>query len=174
MATQASSTPAANPYATPQAAVDDAPAGAIELADRGTRLGAAMIDGICFAGLGILGAILIPALKDSPTAAMVLGAVMVIGILAVIGINLWLLSTQAATIGKRALNIRIARTDGTQPSLSRLIFIRSLPQWLVSAIPYLGSLLQLVDVLFIFGEERRCVHDRIADTIVVKAIKASA
>jgi len=31
----------------------------------------------------------------------------------------------------------------------------------------------LIDVLFIFGPSRRCVHDLVADTTVVKAVPES-
>jgi uncharacterized RDD family membrane protein YckC len=34
-------------------------------------------------------------------------------------------------------------------------------------IPVVGRLINLVDPLLIFGKERRCLHDLIADTIVV-------
>jgi uncharacterized RDD family membrane protein YckC len=34
-------------------------------------------------------------------------------------------------------------------------------------IPVIGPLFGLVNVLFIFGEERRCLHDLAANTIVV-------
>ena len=36
---------------------------------------------------------------------------------------------------------------------------------LISIVPLYGVL----DVLFIFGESRQCLHDKIAGTIVVKA-----
>jgi uncharacterized RDD family membrane protein YckC len=170
MAAQAGSTPAAaNPYAAPQAAVDDTGDGGFELASRGERFGAALIDGLCFGGIGVIAAITVPSLQNKGAAAGIAIAVFGVAFVAVLAINLYLLYTSAASIGKRAMKIRIARTDGTQPTLSRIIFIRGLPQWLVGAIPYLGNLLSLVDVLFIFSQERRCVHDRIADTIVIKA-----
>jgi uncharacterized RDD family membrane protein YckC len=38
---------------------------------------------------------------------------------------------------------------------------------LLSGIPYAGGLITLVDLLLIFGKERRCLHDLMADTIVV-------
>ena len=174
MAVQSGSTPAAaNPYAAPQAAVHDQVEG-FELAGRGERLGAAIIDGLCFGVIGIGAAISVPAFRGQggePSGVAI--AVIALAFLALVVINLYLLYTSAATIGKRALKIRIARTDGTQPGLARLIFLRGLPVWLVSAIPYVGNLFSLVDVLFIFGEARRCVHDRIADTIVIKAPAAA-
>jgi len=173
MAVQSGSAPAAsNPYAAPQAAVLDQVEG-FELAGRGERLAAAIIDGLCIGGLGIVAAIAVPAMKDHPNAANIAMVVAGVAILAVVVINIYLLYSSAATIGKRAMKIRIARTDGTQPGLARLIFLRGLPVWLVSAIPYVGNLFSLIDVLFIFGEERRCVHDRIADTIVIKAPAAA-
>jgi uncharacterized RDD family membrane protein YckC len=167
----ASSSAPANPYAAPQSAVDDAPIEGFELASRGERFAAAIIDGLCFGGLGILAAVLAPSMKG--TGETVVYAAVGIAFLVVAGINLRLLYTSAATIGKRAMKIRVARTDGSQPSLSRLIFMRGLPQWLISAIPYIGNLFSLVDSLFIFSSARRCVHDYIADTIVIKAPAAA-
>ena len=42
---------------------------------------------------------------------------------------------------------------------------RNVVVWILSLIPMFG----IIDVLFIFGESRQCLHDRIADTIVIKA-----
>jgi len=36
---------------------------------------------------------------------------------------------------------------------------------LISIVPLYG----LVDALFIFGESRQCLHDRLADTFVINA-----
>ena len=66
------------------------------------------------------------------------------------------------------------RSDGSEAELWRLIFLRGLPQWLVSGLGNLLpiiNLLTLADVLFIFGKPRRCLHDYIADTIVVTVPK---
>ena len=70
-------------------------------------------------------------------------------------------------ICKRALDIAIVRTDGSRMGLLRYIFIRVLPVGLLGAIPYVGWLVSLIDPLLIFGKDRRCLHDLIADTIVV-------
>jgi hypothetical protein len=44
----------------------------------------------------------------------------------------------------------------------------------VSLIPTLGGLLTLVDALFIFGGSRRCVHDLIAGTKVIRVKQATS
>lgn len=166
--------PEHNPYAAPQARVEDNIEGEVVLADRGTRLVAAIVDGLAFAGIGILAAILIPAVsprggEGSDLAAALVGIIMVGGMLAVIIINCIWLHRYGQTIGKRLLNIKILRGDGTPVSLGRVIALRWLPVTLMGAIPFVGPFIGLLDVLLIFREDRRCMHDMIADTIVVKA-----
>jgi hypothetical protein len=53
--------------------------------------------------------------------------------------------------------------------VARIFWLRIFVNVLPGAIPYVGNLYGLVDHLFIFGERRQCVHDKIADTIVIKA-----
>ena len=69
------------------------------------------------------------------------------------------------SIAKKILTIKVVRSDGSPASLGRLIWLRNVVNWLISIIPLYG----LIDSLFIFGESRQCLHDKIADTIVVKA-----
>jgi hypothetical protein len=37
----------------------------------------------------------------------------------------------------------------------------------MGAIPFVGNFVGLVDALMIFGEDHRCLHDRIAGTRVI-------
>ena len=39
--------------------------------------------------------------------------------------------------------------------------------WVIASVPLVGSLYALVDALLIFRSSRKCLHDTIADTIVV-------
>ncbi|MEH6446926.1 MAG: RDD family protein [Oceanospirillaceae bacterium] len=79
----------------------------------------------------------------------------------------YLLKKYAQTVGKKLLGISIASLDGEKPDLWLLIVKRYLPVALVPNIPFVGSLLLIVDVLFIFRKDKRCIHDFIAGTKVV-------
>ena len=68
-------------------------------------------------------------------------------------------------MAKRMLEIRVVRSDGSQASLGRIFWLRNVVNCLLGIIP----LYSIIDLLFIFGERRQCIHDLIADTIVVKA-----
>lgn len=80
--------------------------------------------------------------------------------------SLWLLHSRGQTVGKALAGVRMVRPDGSRASLARLLFRRELPIALATAIPF-GGLLIGLESLQIFGETRRCAHDRIADTIVI-------
>jgi uncharacterized RDD family membrane protein YckC len=82
----------------------------------------------------------------------------------------YLLATQGQTFGKMLLSVRIVDFETTEIlPLGKLVGLRLVPIWIVSMIPYIGGLLCLIDVLFIFGDDRRCIHDLIAGTKVVQA-----
>lgn len=169
-----SSVPEGNPYAPPSAHVEDvATSGAGELAGRGARLGAALIDGfIILVGIWIVSAVT----PWSPFAAPAAGRVgLALALNGFVGIAIfaltqtYLLATHGQTIGKRLLGLRIVRTDGERASIGRLLGLRYGVGWLISVIPMIGQIYSLIDALLIFRESRKCVHDNIADTIVVKA-----
>lgn len=82
-------------------------------------------------------------------------------------INGYLLYTSGQTVGKKILKIRIVNSQGEVPSIGRLYGLRYLLMNLFGFIPVIGSFIYLIDVLFIFREDRRCLHDMIAETKVV-------
>jgi uncharacterized RDD family membrane protein YckC len=170
----------ANPYAAPGAVVEDSyafDANDLEArkASRWQRLGAAFLDGI------VISLCMMPVFFQSfaaynarvhgqtPPAFALSGYMVFCFVLAlvVIVVNCILLSRNAQTIGKKLLGIKIVRTDGSQATLGRIFLTRYLPIRLFGFIPLVGPIITIVDVLMIFGDERRCLHDRIADTIVV-------
>ena len=162
-----------NRYAPPRAPVTDAPELDGELAGRGVRLGAAIIDGI------ILGLVIWPyAMTTEYWARAMQGQVemsdllqlSLVSLIAFLLLHGYLLHTSGQTIGKRLLGIRIvSAVDGQLLSVGKLFGLRYVPIQIASVIPVIGNILPLVDALFIFREDRRCLHDIIAGTKVVKA-----
>ena len=59
--------------------------------------------------------------------------------------------------------------DGSRASVGRIFWLRNVVNTLITLIPLVGWLYNLVDALFIFTDRRQCLHDKIADTIVVDA-----
>jgi uncharacterized RDD family membrane protein YckC len=160
-----------NPYAAPEVPVtstlppplpDEV---RLPLAGRGDRLLAKILDRALYF------ACLVPALVVAILQMRnALGLAVALGVLAVVILfiyNLTLLGDHGQTVGKRWLRIRIVRSDGSDADLGRLFGLRMCVPWLIGFL--LGPLFVLPDVLFIFGDERRCLHDMMADTIVVDA-----
>ncbi len=77
-----------------------------------------------------------------------------------------ILTRDGQTLGKKIMKIRIVRfDDGSNPGFGRAIGLRVFLNGLLGFIPFYA----LVDVLFIFGSQQRCIHDYIAGTKVVQA-----
>ncbi|HEY4126837.1 MAG TPA: RDD family protein [Gammaproteobacteria bacterium] len=158
---------AENPYAAPAAAVADvAPEGEYILADRGSRLGAAILDGLLAIPLYFL-FIYVRQSKVIPSGAVLAGVTLYAVLLAVV--NLVLLYRNGQGIGKKIVGIKIVRKNGERASLARIFWLRIVVNAIPGMVPYIGWLYGLTDTLFIFGEPHRCVHDYIADTVVIKA-----
>ena len=165
-----------NPYEAPTSVVDDPSVGEYqELADRGARLAAKILDGLIgIGGIGIMAAIMIPvALTQGDSASKtrfimvaLLGVALTLGVLAW---NLTWLYRYGQTIGKRIVKIKIVRSDGDRASLGRILGLRIILVTILESIPFLGGLFSLVNICFIFRDDRRCIHDLMADTVVVKA-----
>jgi uncharacterized RDD family membrane protein YckC len=77
--------------------------------------------------------------------------------------------TRGQTIGKRIIGIRIVTfPDGRNPGGVKAILLRAIVNGLIAAIPLVGNVYSLVDICFIFRDDRRCIHDLIAGTQVIK------
>ncbi len=89
-------------------------------------------------------------------------------------INLVMLTMRGQTVGKLLLRVQIVRAaDGTRAGFVRAVLLRAVLfpfiVFLMQLHP-LAQLLLLVDVLLIFREDRRCLHDLVADTRVIKRV----
>lgn len=166
--------PAGNPHAVPPARPAQyvgMDAGFVK-SSRGARLGAVLLDSVPVFAIAMIAAIAMPSMakgSDSTAGLMLVGAIMVVGVLGFIAYQLVQLYRTGQTFGKKLVGIRIVRTDGSRAGLRRIFALRYLVPGLIGAIPLLGAIFSLIDPLFIFNDEKRCLHDMIADTIVVDA-----
>jgi uncharacterized RDD family membrane protein YckC len=165
-----------NPYRAPAAVVADIDTGEA-LAGRGARLGGAILDTI------ILLIILFPLMylggywravmaaqaegHQPPIGLVLLWTA--IGFVVLVLVQGFPLRATGQTWGKRMVGIKIVDLEGNKPPLGRLLGLRYLPVQIVAAIPIVGMVAVLVDLLLIFRKDRRCVHDLIAGTKVVSA-----
>lgn len=164
-----------NPYAPPQAVVQDIAEtdGRLIPADRGARLGASILDSFFF-GLTVYAPFLIAVAvlgwvaqgnSDGASAWVVAGLVGCAGFAVWLFVTIKFMKQNGQSIGKKLLNIKVVRSNGTAASVGRLIWLRNVLNWFISIVPLYG----IIDTLFIFGESRQCLHDKIADTIVINA-----
>jgi uncharacterized RDD family membrane protein YckC len=143
-------------------------------AERSARLGAAIVDGLIFTAMVyipmIVATVFGAAGAEGDSAAA--DTMILIGLaVTLLGFVVWLWMTlkqmkeTGQSLAKKYFQIKVVRSDGSPASLSNLIWRRNGVNWLLSIVPLYG----IIEVLFIFRDDRQCVHDKIADTIVVEA-----
>ena len=161
-----------NPYQSPSAAPTPIhrplQSSHAMLASRSTRFFGALLDGILMLAGGIPGGILFFATMDNEAEPSVVGMLAMGGGVIAVAIVNWVMITQRGqSIAKRILGMRIiVRDTGELPGFLRGVLLRI---WVPAAINQACNLFSLVDALWIFGDERRCLHDLIAGTIVIDA-----
>jgi uncharacterized RDD family membrane protein YckC len=164
-----------------------------ELANRRTRLDAVIHDILVMilvtipfsflVGLWILSS---PGVRIGNSEAVTLLTVICIGVIIP---NLVPLCLYGQNFGKRLHSIKIVKTDGSPAGLGTLL-VRTLvtlgillfaANLIIKGLPFpssppliiMGTLIALLDPLFIFQNSRQCLHDLIANTIVVKVFPAN-
>ncbi|MES3025669.1 MAG: RDD family protein [Pseudomonadota bacterium] len=163
-----------NPYSPPMTDLTKPVQNAeMELAGRGSRLGAALIDGVIsmiyaiplfmvFGGMESMR-------RGENLPFMSLAIFSVLSIAAYTLVHGYFLKANGQTVGKKIVGIRIANLEGNNPGLPHILLKRLVPVALLSVIPGIGPFIALIDALFIFRSDKRCLHDLIAGTQVVVA-----
>lgn len=161
-----------NVYNTPQSSLIAESTGELVLGSRWSRLFASIIDGL------IVSIVTLPLMYFTggfegvmtgvqPSVLYTLG-IGVVGLVVFVLLNGKMLLSSGQTIGKKALEIKIVDLDGNVPS-SNVLLSRYGVYYGSQLIPFVGPYLSLINVIFIFGAEKRCLHDQVAKTKVVKA-----
>ncbi|MBU3020605.1 RDD family protein [Aestuariibacter sp. A3R04] len=138
------------------------------LASRGERFAAALIDAVVSI-LITIPLFFVVGLENLQEPSIGLTAmIFVYGFASFLLVHGFILFNYGQTVGKRFLKIRIEDLEDNQATFSTIMLKRYLPISIVAYIPVVGSILSLIDVLFIFRADKRCVHDLIADTRVCR------
>ena len=163
-----------NPYSAPQANLSDvSTAGELRLGGRGERLGAVLLDGLIQIPL-VLPLLYAIGYFDGMTHGVKPGFGMtalgsLLGFAVFLAIQGYPLATAGQTWGKKWLKLKIVDLQGRKPEFVRLVGLRYATTQVAMLIPGLGQIYALVDTLFIFRDDKRCIHDHIAGTRVVVA-----
>lgn len=166
-----------NPYSGPRSPLPGQPRpdamASLELATRSSRLAAQILNGLALTGLvllfGLPGIVMLALNPQDGASNLVMLAGLFVGALFWLVTNLRQLAQTGQSLGKKWMQIRVATLAGEKPGLGQLVLMRYLSMQLLGAIPVAGPFVGLADALMIFGEEQRCLHDRIAGTVVLKA-----
>jgi len=159
-------------YAPPQSDIDVAPKSQEILASRWERLWASLIDTV------IQMVVIIPVMyytgffqqimKGHEPSLQYNLAIAGVGLITFIVFHIKFLISSGQTIGKKILGIKIVDLHGQLPSIKTNLPIRYAVFFIPAQIPIIGQLLSIINILFIFGKEKRCLHDYAAGTKVVE------
>lgn len=159
-----------NPYAPPSVAAErqaPAPIGpqAFVLAEHGARMLAKLLDTLVLVAAIAPGFTVVQVYDPEP------GGMLLITLPPLIMILQWvLISTTGQSIGKRWMGLRVITQKGARVGFFRGVFLR---EWVIkggSAALYGFPL--LLDPFFALSRTRQCLHDHLADTLVVEARSA--
>ena len=135
-------------------------------ASRGSRLGAFLIDGVM--AMVALAPLLMSVTIFEPRSRAA-ESTFFLSFFSVIALGIYqmvLLSRDGQSLGKKAMKVRIVRfDDGGNPGFTEAVGFRLLVNGLLWMVPGYA----LLDIMYIFSTEKRCLHDRIAGTKVVEA-----
>ena len=166
-----------NMYTPPESQVSDIEKPVeVVLASEYARLAALLIDGFVMTVVATLVVLVLTPTGVLDSFGQTLegeGLVSVIsqiifGLLVYVGTNGRMLATRGQSVGKRLMKVRIVDMNNNIPPLRKILLFRILPIQVLATVGFFGSLILIVDSFFIFRPDRRCLHDRLAGTQVIK------
>jgi uncharacterized RDD family membrane protein YckC len=142
----------------------------LELASRWQRFGAAFVDGLIYS-VFMLTLMYFTGMFDNLSRGaeadpMKILTIQLAGLVVFVLLNGQLLVKYGQTIGKRVVGIQIVALDNSKMTTQQLV-TRYAVYFLIGLIPIVGTLASFVNLLIIFGAEKRCGHDYAAKTKVV-------
>ena len=155
-----------NPFAPPVAATSRSRDEPI-LAGPSKRLAGRLIDTFLMFGSVSVGVIVFSILGATATRGAGLGW------LVAIIVQAFLISTRSQSLGKVAVGTMMIDRDGAPAGFVRGFVLRELPLLGLRALsmPVLLSVVAALDLVFIFREDRRCLHDYLGGTRVVEVAR---
>ncbi len=146
---------------------------ALPLASRGRRLAATAIDAVLVPSLTLVLVMVTGVVEDAEDYAdsWWIVHVLLLAIGSYLLLNGYTLWRSQQTLGKRAMGIAMVTTAGSPAAWWRLILIRApfFAFLFLLVVPPL-TLIPLIDHALVFGKRRRCLHDRLAATEVVRIV----
>ncbi len=143
------------------------------LADVGIRFVANLVDSVVFMApmfmAGLVAFLIAHSFEtgepeDIPGSVGIAIGVAMLAAVVGLGVQLFFQIKFGRSLAKWLFGLRVVRTDGSPADIWRIIFLRNIA---IHVLSNLCGLVGLVDPLLIFGEKRKCLHDYLADTIVV-------
>ena len=91
-----------------------------------------------------------------------------IGLICYIAVQWTFWKKSSQSIGKKVMKIQVVNLDGSPAAAETIAFNRYALMAALTAIPFIGQFIALVNVLLIFRGDRNCLHDDLAKTRVIK------
>lgn len=105
---------------------------------------------------------------EFPVVSLLGIALILIGGLITLVVQIYLLATRSQTLGKYIMKTQIVDFETGQPAdFVKAAVLRILVNSIIASIPCAGAIYSLVDIFFIFRDDRRCIHDLLAGTTVI-------
>ena len=145
-----------NPYAAPGTAEVFESVASQPLASRGARFLARFLDGVIEGAPIAIGMLLAVMMSSEDQPALVPMGLGWLGALALWIYQVVKLINTGQTLGKKWASVKVVRLDGSLASFGNQ-FLRGL----------VFGLLGLISIVFIFRDDRRCLHDLAGETKVI-------